>query len=63
MELDTAKTTTDAALAARDRLGAAGRLAAMNERLMAPVARTAVFEEALLAALRARFTELRSVAK
>jgi hypothetical protein len=30
---------------------------------MAPVARAAVFEEALLAALRARFNELRSVAK
>jgi hypothetical protein len=63
MELDTAKTTTSAALAARDRLGAASRLAETNERMMAPVARAAVFEEALLAALRARFNELRSVAK
>jgi hypothetical protein len=63
MELDTATTTANAALAARERLGAARRLAATNERMMAPVARAAVFEEALLAALRARFNELRSVAK
>ncbi len=63
MELDTATITTRAALAARDQLGTASRLAATNERMMAPVARAAVFEEALLAALRARFNELRSVAK
>jgi hypothetical protein len=63
MELDTGKTTMTAALDARDRLGAASRLAGQNERMMAPVARAAVFEEALLAALRARFNELRSVAK
>jgi len=63
MELDTGKTTMTAALDARDRLGAASRLASQNERMMAPVARAAVFEEALLAALRARFNELRSVAK
>ena len=63
MELDTATTTASVALAARERLGTASRLASPDGRAMAPVARAAVFEEALLAALRARFNELRSVAK
>jgi len=63
MELGTVTNTATAALAARDRLGAASRLATQNEGMTAPLARAAVFEEALLAALRARFNELRSVAK
>ena len=48
---------------ARARLVAQSSAAAGDERAMAAVARSAVFEEALLAALRARFNELRSVAK
>jgi hypothetical protein len=63
MQLDTATTTASAALAARDRLSAAGSRAAADPRSMAPVARAAIFEEALLAALRARYAELKSVAK
>jgi hypothetical protein len=63
MELNTASSTASAALAARARLVAQSSAAAGDERAMAAVARSAVFEEALLAALRARFNELRSVAK
>jgi hypothetical protein len=63
MDIDTGNQTASAALAARERLGTLARGAAGNEHAMASVARTALFEEALLGALRAHFSELRAVAK
>jgi hypothetical protein len=55
--------TASAALAARDRVELAARSAARDERGAAALARSALFEEALLGALKARFAELRTVAK
>lgn len=55
--------TADAALAARDRIGALAPGIGRDERVSAKFARAALFEEALLGALRARFAELRLVAK
>jgi hypothetical protein len=54
---------TAAALAARDRVELAAHAAARDERGAAGLARSALFEEALLGALKARFAELRTVAK
>ena len=52
-----------AALAARDRLERLAPGAAHDERSSARLAKAALFEEALLGALRARFAELRTAAK
>ncbi|MBV9439673.1 MAG: hypothetical protein JOZ24_06755 [Candidatus Eremiobacteraeota bacterium] len=62
--IDTATTgTAAAALAARERVGELGRNVGHDERRAAQFARAAVFEEALLAALKARFAALRTVAR
>lgn len=52
-----------AAAVARDRLEALGAKPAADERAAARFAQHALFAEALLDALRARFAELRTVAK
>ena len=53
----------DAALVAREKLGVLAGGAGRDERGAGRVARVALFDEALLAALRARFAELKSVTK
>ncbi|MEA2688326.1 MAG: hypothetical protein QOJ39_2204 [Candidatus Eremiobacteraeota bacterium] len=53
----------DAALAARERVQTLAPDAARDERASARLAKAAIFEEALLGALRAHFAELRTVAK
>lgn len=60
---DTATTTTAAALAGRERLAELARGGAASEGAMAKIARAAIFEDALLGAVRAHFNELRTVAK
>jgi hypothetical protein len=55
--------SADAALAARERVGNLAPGAAHDERASARLAKAAVFEEALLAAIRAHFAALRTVAK
>jgi hypothetical protein len=55
--------TAGAALAARDRLEQLAYGAGRDERASAKFAKAALFEEALLAALKARFAELRLVAR
>ncbi len=55
--------TEAAALAAREKLGAIAGGASRDEHGAGRVARVALFDEALLAALRARFAELRMVVK
>jgi hypothetical protein len=61
MTIDIGTTTFGAATAARDALGAAARTP--GERGMAAVARAALFDEALLAAIKARVAEFKAVAK
>ncbi len=63
MPIDQTVPTATAALAARDRVELAAQIAARDERDAAGLARSALFEEALLGALKARFAELRTVAK
>lgn len=63
MPIDQTAPTELAALAARDRVEIAAQAAARDERGAAGLARSALFEEALLGALKARFAELRTVAK
>jgi hypothetical protein len=63
MVRDTERATAAAALAGRERLTELARGGAAGERNMAQIADAAIFEEALLGALRARFAELREVAK
>jgi len=53
----------DAALEARERVEALAPGAAHDERASARLAKAALFEEALLGAVRAHFAELRAVAK
>jgi len=55
--------TVEASLAAREKLSAIAGGAARDERGAGRVARVALFEEALLGALRARFAEMRTVTK
>jgi hypothetical protein len=64
MELSIAEGTQAAALDARDRLSSA-RISTGRplERDAAQVARAALFEEALLGALHARFAELKAAAR
>jgi hypothetical protein len=55
--------SADAALTARDRVEQLAHGAGRNERASAQLAKAALFEEALLSALKARFAELRMVAR
>ena len=52
-----------AALAARNRVGLLGGEPVKNERGSAALAQAALFDEALLGALKARFGEIRSAAR
>jgi hypothetical protein len=61
MSLDIGNATLRAAAGARDALVRSGR--AVDERAMAAVAQRALFDEALLGAVKARVSELKSVAK
>ena len=63
MPIDQTVPTADAALAARAGVALAAQAATRDERGAAALARSALFEEALLGALKARFAELRAVAK
>lgn len=63
MPIDPTVPTASAALAARAGVERAAQAAARDERGAAALARSALFEEALLGALKARFAELRTVAK
>lgn len=63
MELDIGNATASAARTARSTLSHLAHGANVDEPGMAKIAQTAIFEEALLGALHARFNELRSVAK
>ncbi|HYZ17241.1 MAG TPA: hypothetical protein VE591_12600 [Candidatus Acidoferrum sp.] len=61
--IDPTTSTADAALAAREGVERAARGASHDERGAAALARAALFDEALLGALKARFAELKSVAR
>ncbi len=63
MAIDFTAPTEAAALAARDRLDLVAKLPANDERSAARVAKSALFEEALLGALKSRLAELRTVAR
>jgi hypothetical protein len=63
MANDFTASTEAAALAARDRLDLLAKDPARDERSAARVATSALFQEALLGALKSRFAELRSVAR
>jgi hypothetical protein len=63
MEFDTLNATGSAALAARTTLTHLARGSGVDEPRMARIAQAAIFSEALLSALHARLTELRTVAK
>jgi len=51
------------AIEARERLTALARLPARDEQRMAAIGQTALFEEALLGAVRAHLSELKMVAR
>jgi hypothetical protein len=61
--IDPTTPTAQAALAARADVERAARGASHDDRAAASLARAALFDEALLGALKARFAELRSVAR
>jgi hypothetical protein len=63
MPIDFTANTESAALAARDRLDVLAKAPARDERGAARIAKAAIFEEALLGALKARLAELRTVAR
>ena len=63
MIADPTAPTAAASLAARDRLEALAPQAGRGEHASARLAQAALFEEALLGALRARFAELRTAAR
>jgi hypothetical protein len=63
MAIDFTASTEAAALGARDRLDVLAKEPARDERSAARVAKSALFEEALLGALKARLAELRTVAR
>lgn len=63
MTIDNGAATEAAVIAARERLTEQTRGGAPSERGMAGIAKTAIFEEALLAAIKARLSELKTVAK
>ncbi len=63
MSIEANGSTAAAALAARDHLERLAGEPARDERGSALVAKAALFEEALLGALKARFAELRTAAR
>jgi hypothetical protein len=63
LPIDPTVPTAQTALAARADVERAARAAAHDERGAAALARAALFDEALLNALKARFAELRTVAR
>ena len=63
MNLDIGNATVAAARAARTTLSHLTRGSAVDEPRMAKIAQAAIFQEALLGALHARLTEIRSVTK
>ncbi|HTW83746.1 MAG TPA: hypothetical protein VMD91_06755 [Candidatus Sulfotelmatobacter sp.] len=63
MRTDGFFSTADAASAARSQVARLAPAAAHDQRAAAQLARAALFDEALLAALKARLTELRGVAR
>lgn len=63
MPIDFTAPTEAAALAARDGVAHAARRAVHDDRASAAFAQAALFEEALLGELKARFAELRAAAK
>lgn len=63
METSSLTPTEAAALQARDALGKAALSGPAMERDAAAVARTAIFEEALLGAIHARLAELKAAAR
>jgi hypothetical protein len=63
MTVDPTLPIAAASLAARDRVEVLAPGAARDERASARLAQAALFEEALLNALRARFAEFRTVAR
>lgn len=63
MSGDSVASLENSALSARERISAYAAQAAGDQRGAARFARAALFQEALLGALRARFAELRTVAK
>jgi len=63
MTTDPIDSTAGASLAARERVARLAPTAAHDERTAARLAQAALFEEALLGALRAHIAELRTVAR
>jgi hypothetical protein len=63
MERDLADSTATVALQARASFAALAHPGGVDEPRMAKVAQSAIFAEALMNALHARLTELRTVAK
>ncbi|HZO93336.1 MAG TPA: hypothetical protein VFB22_06160 [Candidatus Baltobacteraceae bacterium] len=63
MSMEPANFTEAAALRARDRVALLAPLAARDERGASGIAKAALFEEALLGALKARFAELRTATR
>jgi hypothetical protein len=63
MHTDVLTPTSDAALAARSQIEHLAPGAAQDQRSAARLARAALFEEALLGALKAHLAELRTVAR
>ena len=63
MASDSVASIADSAIGAREQVAAYATGAAQDQRGAARFASAALFEEALLSALRARFAELRTVSK
>ncbi len=63
MEISVGRQTEAAALAARDKISTLARSDAPVDVKMASIAQSALFEEALLGAVKSRLAELKSVAK
>jgi hypothetical protein len=63
MAIDFTAPTESAALAAHDRLDVLAKAPARDERAAARIAKAALFEEALLGALKSRLAELRTAAR
>jgi hypothetical protein len=63
MAIEFTAASETAALAARDRLDVLAKIPARDERGAARIATAAIFEEALLGALKSRLAELRTVAR
>jgi len=63
MASDSVASIADSAIAAREQVAANATGAAQDQRAAARFASAALFEEALINAVRARFAELRAVSK